>query len=86
MQDTILVVPPYHYCIEEDLNTVPLEDCWYARPQLFFTCILCPKDGRLPKNKPTKLLLMTSSTPWFFFSTFEELVLPFKGGTWRMLK
>lgn len=32
VQDTILVIPPYPYCIEEDSNDVRLEDCWYARP------------------------------------------------------
>jgi len=28
-KDTILVIPPYPYCIEEERNDVPLEDCWY---------------------------------------------------------
>ncbi len=32
MQDTVLVVPPYPYCIEEDRHNVDLEDCWTARP------------------------------------------------------
>jgi hypothetical protein len=50
VQDTILVVSPYPYCIEVDRHDVPLEDCWYARLQLFFTCVLRPKDGILPKN------------------------------------
>ncbi len=38
------------YCIEEDHHDVALEDCWTARPQLFFSCHLRPtwKDGRLP--------------------------------------
>jgi hypothetical protein len=47
---TMVIVHPYPYCIKEDHRNVPLEDCWYARPQLFFTCYLRPKDGRLPKN------------------------------------
>ena len=51
VQDTIVVVPPFPYCIEEDRHDVPLEDCWYARPQLFFTCVMRPKNGRLPKDK-----------------------------------
>ncbi len=83
-QDTVLVVPPYPYCImiEEDRIDVPLEDCWYARPQLLFTCHLRPKDGRLPKNPsyrtgPDDLLFNL-----VFFSTFEELKLPI-GGPWR---
>ncbi len=51
VQDTILVVPPYPLCNEDDRHDVPLEGCWYARrPPLFFTCVLRPKDGRLPKN------------------------------------
>ena len=32
-QDTVLIVPPYPYNVEEDRHDVPLEDCWYARPQ-----------------------------------------------------
>ena len=35
LQDTILVIPPYPYCIEEVPQDVPLEDCWYDRPQLY---------------------------------------------------
>ena len=77
-QGTILVVPPYPYCIEEDRIDVPLKDCWYARPQLFFTCQLRPKGGRVPlrnyKKGPDDLLLN-----FVFFSTFEELSLPIKG-------
>ncbi len=52
VQDTILVIPPYPYCIEEVNKDVPLEDsgCWYARPQLLFTCYVRPMGGRPPKN------------------------------------
>ncbi len=39
LQDTILVIPPYPYCIEEVPQDVPLEDCWYASPQLLFTFV-----------------------------------------------
>jgi hypothetical protein len=72
-------VPPYPYCIEEDHHYVPLEGCWYARPQLFFKCTLCPKDGRQPKNPtyrygPDDLLYYL-----VFLSNFEELTLPIKG-------
>ena len=42
----MLVVPPYPYSIEEDRHDVDLEDCWTARPQLFFSCHLRPKGGR----------------------------------------
>ncbi len=45
------LVPPYPYCIEEDRHDVALEDCWTARPQLFFSCHLRPKDGRLPETR-----------------------------------
>jgi hypothetical protein len=48
--DTVVVVPPYTYCIAEDRLDVDLEDCWYARPQLFFKCYLRPKHGREPMN------------------------------------
>ena len=30
LQDTILVIPPYPYCIEEVPQDVPLEDCMLA--------------------------------------------------------
>ena len=49
-QDTVVVVPPYPYCIEEDCHAVPLEDCWYTRQQLFFKCYLRPKYGRQPRS------------------------------------
>ena len=53
-QDTFVIVPPYPYCIEEDRLDVALEDCWYARPQLFFKCYLRPKNAREPKNSTYK--------------------------------
>ena len=50
-----------------------------ARPQLFFTCNLCPTGGRPPKNPSYKIgpddLLFNLA----FFSTFEELQLPIHG-------
>ncbi len=49
-QDTVGVVPPYPYCIEEDRLEAALEDSWYARLQLFFKCYLRLKHGREPKN------------------------------------
>ena len=63
-QDTVL----------EDPVDVPLDDCWIARPQLYFTCHLRPANGRQPKASrtygeddiPVELV---------FFSTFEELAL-----------
>jgi hypothetical protein len=70
------------YCIEEDRHDVPLEDCWYARPQLSFTCILRPKDGRLPKTRSYRSYKTSPDDIIYtlvFFSTFEELKLPIKG-------
>jgi hypothetical protein len=76
---SILVIPPYPFCIEEDRHNVPLEDCWYASPQHFFTCVLRPKDGRLPKNRTYKTSPDDIVYTLDFFSTFEELKLPIKG-------
>ena len=79
-QDTDVLVPPYPYSIEEDPHNVPLKDCWYARPQLFFKCTLRIKDGRQPKTPsyrfgPDDLSYYLG----VFFNTFEELTLPIKG-------
>jgi hypothetical protein len=63
------------YCIEEDRHDVPLEYCWYARHQLFLTCVLRPKDGRLPKNRTYKTGLDDRIYTLVFFSTFDELKL-----------
>ena len=79
VQDTILVIPPYPYCIEEDSNDVLFEDCWYARPQLLFTCYLRPKDGRPPKNRTYRCCPDDLPYHLVFFSTFEELKLPISG-------
>jgi hypothetical protein len=62
-----------------DSLNVPLEDCWYAHPQLFFTCVLRPKGGRKPKNPTYKTGLDDEVHSFVFFSTFEELDLPIKG-------
>ena len=72
------MVPPYPYCIEEDHHAVPLEDCWYARPQLFFKCVLRPnlKHERLVENRTYKTGPDDIACT---FSTFEELKLPMNG-------
>jgi hypothetical protein len=67
------------YCIKENRIDVPLGDYWYAQPQLFFTCHLCPRDGRLPKNQSHRTGLDDLLFNLVFFSTFEELQLPIKG-------
>ena len=79
VQDTVLVVPPYPYSIEEDRHDVPLEDCWAARPQLFFTCHLRPMGGRMPKTGCHKTGPNDLRYDLVFFSTFEELKLPITG-------
>jgi hypothetical protein len=56
--------PPCPYCIEEVNEEVPFEDCWYARPQLLFTCYLRPTGGRPQRVHPTVAALMTSVTAW----------------------
>ncbi len=76
MQDTILIIPPYPYCIEEVFEDVPLDDCWFARPQLLFTCYLRPKGGRSPKNPTYSCGPDDLRYSLVFFSTFEELKLP----------
>ena len=65
VQDTILVIPPYPYCIEEENDDVQLKDCWYACQQLLFTCYLRPGKaanmvGRVPL---IPLFLAGDSTP-----------------------
>ena len=79
LQDAILVIPPYPYCSEEVPQDVPLEDCWYARPQLLFTCYLRPKHGRAPKNPNYRYGPDDIHKHLVFFSTFEELKLPISG-------
>ncbi len=74
-----MVVPPYPYSILEDHRDVPLDDCRHAQPQLLFTCHLCPKDGRLPKNGLFKNGLDGLLYHLVFFNTFEELKLSIKG-------
>ena len=83
LQDPILVIPPYPYCIEEVPHDVPLEDCWYACPQLRFTCTFVQNMEEPRRIQLTDTALMTSMSTWclvlVFFSTFEELKLPISG-------
>ncbi len=64
------------YSIEESPDDVPLKDCWYARPQLFFKCVLRPKDGRLPKNRTYRIGPDDLAYYLVFLNSFEELPLP----------
>ena len=66
-------------CIEVVPQVAPLDDCWYASPQLFFTCYLHPKNGRLPKNQTYRTGPDDIFHHLVFFSTFEELKLPISG-------
>jgi hypothetical protein len=79
MQDTILIIPPYPYCIDEVFEDVPLDDCWFACPQLLFTCYLRPKGGRPPKNPTYSCCPDDLCYRLVFFSTFEELKVPIWG-------
>ena len=79
VEDTVAVVPPFPYCMEEDHHDVPLEDCWYASPQLFFTSVLRPKNGTLPKNRTYQTGPDDIECTLVFFSTVEELELLIKG-------
>ena len=75
LQDIVVVVPPYPYSIMEDHQDVPLEDCWYARPQLFLTYHLRPISGWLPKNGLFKICPDDLLYHLVFFNAFEELTL-----------
>jgi hypothetical protein len=79
VQDTVLVVAPYSYYIEEDRNDVDLKDCWAALPQLFFSCHLLPKARRMPKTASHKTGPNDVKYLLVFLSTFEELKLPIQG-------
>ena len=56
-----------------------LEDAWHARPQLFFKCLLRPRDGRPPKNPSWTRGPDDMEVCLVFFSTFEELKFPSTG-------
>ena len=56
-----------------------VEDAWHARPQLFFKCLLRPRNGRPPKNNTWVRGPDDIEAHLVFFSTFEELKLPATG-------
>ena len=78
LQDVVLTVPPYPYSVEES-SDVPLEKCWVARPQLFFTCYLRPRGGRPPKRANYTYGADDIQVQLVFYSTFEPVVLPGSG-------
>ena len=64
VQDTILVIPPYPFCIEEVPQDVLLEECWYARPQLLLPASSVHRGGDLQRIHPTDAVPMTALTTW----------------------
>ena len=56
-----------------------IDDVWFARPQLFFTCWLRPIDGRPPRNINYSRGPDDVEVHLVFFSTFEALDLPAQG-------
>ena len=69
-----MIIPPYSYTLEDPAD-VPLEDAWYARPQLFFSCWFRPVDGRPPSQGNYTRGPDDFEMHLVFFSTFEELKL-----------
>ena len=76
MQDTLCLVAPYPFRLEpledfdplSDFDMTGGDDVWYARPQLFFSCTLCPTGQMGDKGSHREVSLV-------FFSTFEPIDL-----------
>ena len=73
-----MILPPYPFSLE-DPSDMSLEDARHARPQLFFKCLLRPRDGRPPKKANSTRGPDDIEECLVFFSTFEELKLPATG-------
>ena len=75
-----MILQPYQFSLD-DPSDMSLEDVWHARPvpQLFFKCLLRPRDGRPPKNPTWTRGPDDIEACLVFFSTFEELKLPATG-------
>ena len=56
-----------------------VKDAWHACPQLFFKCLLCPQNGRLPKNNTWARGPDDIEAHLVFVSTVEELKMPATG-------
>ena len=71
-------MPPYPFVLD-DPTDVPLEECLFALPQLYFTCYLRPRartrDGRSPTGRRT-YVVDDIAVQSMFYSTFEALDLP----------
>ena len=76
IQDTLCLVAPYPFRLEPLEDFDPLtdfdmtggDDVWFARPQLFFSCSLCPTGQMEDKASHIEVSLV-------FFSTFEPISL-----------
>ena len=76
MQDCVCLVAPYLFRLEpldefnvtRDFDISGAGDVWYARPQLFFRCTLCPT-GAMGDARTYKEFALV------FFSTFEPISL-----------
>ena len=76
LQDTLCLVAPYPFRLEPLQDFDPLtdfdmtggDDVWFARPQLFFSCSLCPTGQMADKASHQEFSLV-------FFSTFEPISL-----------
>ena len=73
-------MPPYPFVLDDsDPTEVPLEERWFALPQLYFTCYLRPRDhGRSPTGCRT-FGEDNIAVQLMFYSTFEVLDLPGSG-------
>ncbi len=75
-QDTLCLVAPYPFRTEPLEDFDPLtdfdmacgDDVWFARPQLFFSCSLCPTGKTENQYSHREVSLV-------FFSTFEPIPL-----------
>jgi hypothetical protein len=75
MQD-VLCLAPYPFRLESlhefdplsDFDMMGGDDVWYARPQLFFSCTLCPTGQMGDRGSHREVSLV-------FFSTFEPIDL-----------
>ncbi len=77
LQDTLCLVAPYPFRLEPLEDFDPLvdfdmtggNDVWFARPQLFFTCSLCPTGRSQDKSSHREVSLV-------FFSTLPISLTP----------
>ena len=76
MQDCACLVAPYpfrsvpfdEFNVTRDFDITGAGDVWYARPQLFFKCTLCPTGAKDDPSQYKEFSLV-------FFSTFEPISL-----------